>query len=288
MKTPRLMMVVGLGLTLLSASPAALAQQPAKVYRIGVLSTGGPEQENFVWADLRRLLRERGWVEGQNLVVEWRYAEAKYERLPDLAAELVRLQPDLIMARGGPGATAAKRATATIPIVMYGATDPVGIGVVQSLARPGGNVTGLSDDPDPEIVGKRLQMLKEVAPTVSKVAHLARVPPSAVVPLISRYEAALEAGAKALGLDVRQWYLQGPDDIDKAFIAIPREGFGALHVVYVPVTFNNGGRSSTSRSGTGCRRSTGTGPMPSTAASCRTERTSEKCRAASPPTWTRS
>jgi putative ABC transport system substrate-binding protein len=231
--------IVGLGLTLLSASPAALAQQPTKVYRIGVLSTGGPEQENFVWAALRGLLRERGWIEGQNLVIEWRYAEAKYERLSDLAAELVRLQPDLIMARGGPGATAAKRATTTIPIVMYGATDPVGIGLVQSLARPGGNVTGLSDDQDPEILGKRLQLLKEVAPTVSKVAVLTRVPPSAVVPLISRYEAALEAGAKALGLQVRQWHLQGPDDINKAFTAILREGFGTLQVAYVPVTWIN-------------------------------------------------
>jgi putative tryptophan/tyrosine transport system substrate-binding protein len=103
MKAPRFVMIVGLGFTLLSAPPAGLAQKPAKVYRIGVLSTAGPEQENFIWAALRGHLRERGWVEGQNLVVEWRYAEAKYERLPDLAAELVRLQPDLIMARGGRG-----------------------------------------------------------------------------------------------------------------------------------------------------------------------------------------
>lgn len=118
MRTPQLIMIIGLGLTLISVPIAALGQQPAKVYRIGVLSTAGAEQENFVWKDLRVQLRERGWVEGQNLVVEWRYAEAKYERLPDLAAELVRLQPDLIMARGGPGATAAKRATTTVPIVM--------------------------------------------------------------------------------------------------------------------------------------------------------------------------
>ncbi len=231
--------LAGTGALLLVAPLAAEAQRPGKVYRIGVLSTAGPEQESFVWSALRGQLRERGWVEGQNLVLEWRYAEAKYERLPDLAAELVRLEPDLIMARGGPGATAAKRATATIPIVMYGATDPVGIGLVQSLARPGGNVTGLSDDQDPEILGKQLQLLKDVAPAVSKVAFLTRVPPSAVVPLISRYEAALEAGAKALGLQVRQWYLQGPDDISKAFIAVRQEGFGALHVAYVPVTWIN-------------------------------------------------
>jgi putative ABC transport system substrate-binding protein len=238
MKTPRLIMTISLALSLLSVPIAASAQQPVKVYRIGVLSTAGPEQENLVWAPLRGLLRERGWAEGQNLVIEWRYAEAKYERLPDMAAELVRLQPDLIMARGGPGVTAAKRATATIPIVMYGATDPVGIGVVQSLARPGGNVTGLSDDQDPEILGKRLQLLKEVAPTVSKVAVLTRVPPSAVVPVITSSENAIEAGAKALGLQVRLWRI-GPDDIENAFTAILREGFGALDVHYVPVTWTH-------------------------------------------------
>jgi putative ABC transport system substrate-binding protein len=143
------------------------------------------------------------------------------------------------MARGGPGATAAKRATATIPIVMYSTTDPVGIGLVPSLARPGANVTGLSDDQDPEILGKQLQLLKEVAPTVSKVAFLTRIPPSAVVPLVRRYEAALEAGAKALGLQVRQWHLQSPADIDKAFVAIRQEGFGALYVNYVPITWTH-------------------------------------------------
>ncbi len=233
MNPPRFVSIVALGLTLYALPSATLAQQPAKAYRIGVLSSTGPEQENLVWADLRGLLRERGWVEGQNLVLEWRYAEGKYERLPALAAELVRLEPDLIMARGGPGTTAAKRATATIPIVMYGTTDPVGIGVVQSLARPGGNVTGLADDQDPEILGKQLQLLKDVAPAVSKVAFLTTWP------------------------------------------TCPSAG-------------STGGRSSTSRPDTGCRQCTCTEPMPSTAASWHTERTSERCRAASPSTWTRS
>src|SRR5215813_11283320 len=195
----RLLVIAALVLSPLPSLPV-FAQQPAKIHRIGVLSTAGPEQENFVWADLRRLLRERGWVEGQNLAIEFRYAEGRYERLQELAAELVRLEPDLIMARGGPGATAAKRATATIPTVFYSTTDPVGIGLVQSLARPGGNITGLTDDTDPEILGKQLQLLKDVAPTASKVAFLFRVPPSAVVPVVSRYEAALENGAKSLGV----------------------------------------------------------------------------------------
>ncbi len=223
--------------SLLAAPLAGEAQQPGKVYRIGFLSTGGPEQESFLWPPLRELLRERGWAEGQNLVVEWRYAEGNYERLADLAAELVRLKVDVLMARGGPGTSAAKRATATIPIVMWGTTDPVGIGLVASLARPGGNITGLSDDQSPEIVGKRLQLLKQVAPTVSKVAVLTRVPPSAAVPRLTGYENALEAGAKVLGLQVQIWPLQGPDDIDKAFTTILREGFGAIDVAYVPVTW---------------------------------------------------
>src|SRR5215475_11921735 len=215
---------------LASSFHAAPAQQPAKVYRIGVLSLAGPEQENFVWADLRRLLRERGLVEGQNLAIEFRYAEGRYERLQELAAELVRLEPDLIMARGGPGATAAKRATSTIPIIFYSTTDPVGIGLAQSLARPGGNITGVTDDTDPDIMGKQLQLLKDVAPTASKVAFLTRVPPSAVVPVISKYEAALETSATSVGLRLRQVHMQGPDDINKAFGGFRQDGTGALLV----------------------------------------------------------
>jgi putative tryptophan/tyrosine transport system substrate-binding protein len=123
--------------------------------------------------------------------------------------------------------------------VMYNATDPVGIGLVESLARPGGNVTGLSDDQGSEIIGKRLQLLKEVAPAVSKLASLTRVPPSAAVPLISSNVNAFDGGAKALGLQTRTWRLQGPDDIDKAFAEIVKEGFGALYVTYTSITWIN-------------------------------------------------
>jgi putative ABC transport system substrate-binding protein len=134
---------------------------------------------------------------------------------------------------------AAKRATATIPIVTWSTTDPVGIGLVASLARPGGNITGLSDDQGPEVVGKRLQLLKEVAPRVSKVAIVTRVPPSAAAPRIASYENAYEALAQALGVHVRFWRLQSPDEIDKAFTAILREGFGALDVSYVVITWTH-------------------------------------------------
>jgi ABC-type uncharacterized transport system substrate-binding protein len=231
--------LAGTGAVLLAAPLAAEAQQAGKGYRIGLLSPGGAEQDSFLWAPLRAVLRERGWVEGQNLVFERRYAEGNYKRLPDLAAELVRLNLDLFVARGGPAALAAQRTTATVPIVMWGTTDPVGIGLVESLARPGGNVTGLSDDQGPEVVGKRLQLLKEVTPRVSKVAVLTRIPPSAAAPRIDSYENAYEAGAKALGLQVRLWRLQGPDDVDKAFTEILQEGFGALDVTYVVITWTH-------------------------------------------------
>ena len=234
MKGPRLLVIATLSLTLLSAPPTTLAQETGKAVRIGFLSPGGAEQDNFIWSPLRDVLRERGWAEGRNLSFERRYAEGDYDRLPDLAADLVRLKLDLLVARGGPAALAAKRATTTIPIVIWGATDPVGIGVVGSLARPGGNVTRLSDDQGPELVGKRLQLLREVAPRVSKVAVLTRVPPSA-----ASYMNAYEAGAQALGLQLRYWRLQGPDDIDKAFTAIVGEGFGALDVTYVVPTWTH-------------------------------------------------
>jgi putative ABC transport system substrate-binding protein len=118
-------------------------------------------------ASLRELLRERGWVEGQNLVIELRYANGMYERAPELMEELIRLRPDVLMTRGGPVTAAAKRATPTIPIVMWSVSDPVGIGLVASLPRPGGNITGLSDDQSPDIVSKRLQLLQVVVPKVS-------------------------------------------------------------------------------------------------------------------------
>jgi putative ABC transport system substrate-binding protein len=234
MKAPRLLVIVTLNLALLSAPPTTLAQETGKTFRFGFLSPGGAEQDSFLWSPLLDVLRERGWAEGRNLAFERRYAEGDYDRLPDLAAELVRLKLDLLVARGGPAALAAKRATATIPIVIWGATDPVSIGLVASLARPGGNVTGLSDDQGPELVGKRLQLLKEVAPRASKVAVLTRVPPSA-----ASYMNAYEAGAQALGLQLRYWRLQGPDDIDKAFTAIIGEGFGALDVTYVVITWTH-------------------------------------------------
>src|SRR6266436_2205888 len=153
-----------LALSILVAPVVAAAQQPTKVYRIGRLSPGlPPSQPSPSMEAFRQRLRELGYVEGQNLVIEWRWAEGREERLPELAAELVRLKVDVIVAPGTAAIFAAQHATPTIPIVMTGANDPAGQGLVASLAHPGGNTTGLSNL-GVELPGKRLEILKETVP----------------------------------------------------------------------------------------------------------------------------
>jgi ABC-type uncharacterized transport system substrate-binding protein len=149
---------------------AAVVQQPTHVHRIGVLLGTTPGRDPFVEA-FPEGMRALSYVEGQNLVLEYRGTEGEYERFPDLVAELVRLKVDIMMVPSTSAALAAKQATSTIPIVMVGLGDPVGSGLVASLARPGGNITGLSIL-QPEFVGKQLEFLKEVLPTVSRVAVL--------------------------------------------------------------------------------------------------------------------
>jgi putative tryptophan/tyrosine transport system substrate-binding protein len=169
------MRLIGLAVvhSLTLASLAGDAQQPAGLPRIGFLtpsSSSEPRSVRFVQA-FRNGLLELGYVEGQNVAIEFRWAEGKYDRLPDLAAELVRLKVNVIVAGGTPAVQAAKQATATIPIVMATVADPVAQGFVASLARPGGNITGLSLM-WPELVGKQLELLKQVVPGVSLVALL--------------------------------------------------------------------------------------------------------------------
>ena len=151
----------------------AEAQQPKKVSRIGYLSAIDPATESARSEAIRLALRELGYIEGQNIAIEYRYAEGKLDRLPELAAELVRLKVDIIVVAGGDGwIRAAKNATKTIPIVMVGAgSDPVEAGLVESLARPGGNVTGLTNLTR-ELGGKRLELLKEAVPKLARVAVL--------------------------------------------------------------------------------------------------------------------
>src|SRR5690242_4516797 len=150
---------------------AASAQQSGKIFRIAYLGTSSPSLERHVLDAFRQKLRELGHVEGENITIEYRWAEGQDDRLPELAAELVRLKPDVIVTRGTPGTLAAKQATSTIPIVFASLGDPVNAGLVASYARPEGNATGFTFT-GPELEGKRLQILKEVVPGLSHVAAL--------------------------------------------------------------------------------------------------------------------
>jgi putative ABC transport system substrate-binding protein len=216
-----------LGLLACIASPLfGHAQQPGKVYRIGYLSAPSRESvERGVEAFLKAL-RDQGWVEGKNLVIEFRWAEGKVERLPELAAELVRLKVDVIVAPAGSAAQAAKNATSTIPIVMIFPNDPVAIGLVASLARPGGNVTGTTFTSGPEIFGKQLQLLKEAVPHATRVAVLGN--PSD--PEWAAQAKEVEAAARALGIRLQRVEARGPEEFDSAFATMARERAEALLV----------------------------------------------------------
>jgi len=208
----------------------ARAQQAERMRRIGVLSPGTLEltpARDWLPDDLRDL----GWVEGKNAVFERRYAGNRPERLAELAAELVRLNVDVILAAGTLGPLAAKQATSTIPIVMAASGDPLGAGLVASLARPGGNVTGMSLMA-PDLGGKRLELLKELLPRVSRVAVLwnAANPYPAIV-----FKETHTAG-RTLGIDVRSLELRGPDDFDGAFAAARQQRPDALITVEDPLT----------------------------------------------------
>jgi putative tryptophan/tyrosine transport system substrate-binding protein len=215
----------------LGAAPLAVkAQQAGKVYKIGVLSAGGvplPERTAvFVQA-----LRELGWVEGKNIVFESRYAEDRLDRLPELAAELVSLNVDVITTLGTLAPLAAKQATTTIPIIMGAAGDPLGSGLIASLARPGGNVTGLSMMV-PELGGKRLQMLKEMLPAVSRVAILW----NAANPYPGVVYKETERAARRLGIQLQSLEVRNPGDFRSAFDAAVRQHAGALLAVEDPLT----------------------------------------------------
>jgi putative ABC transport system substrate-binding protein len=199
----------------------AEAQQPARISRIGILAAPSASFFSARVEAFRQRLRELGYVEGKNVLIEYRYAEGKLERLPDLAAELVRLKVDVIVT-AGPGILAAKKASATIPIVFGSAGDPVGSGLVSSLARPGGNITGLSLM-SPDLDGKRLELLKEAFPKVARVAFLWERG--------SRGNSALtdmEPAAKALGVKLQSLPVRGLDDFESAFARAKRDGAQAL------------------------------------------------------------
>jgi len=219
------MLTVILTLVLLATPLAAQAQGPGKVPRVGYAFARVSSEDQHAWDAARQGLRELGYVEGQNIALEVRWAEGRYERLPALVAELVRLKVDVLVVGTTPGALAAKSATRTIPIVMYAVGDPVGSGLVASLARPGGNLTGLSLF-NREISGKRLELLKESLPSISRVAVLTN-PGN---PIHAVFWKETQAAAQTLGLQVQSIKVRGPEDFDDAFTAAARGRAEALLV----------------------------------------------------------
>jgi putative tryptophan/tyrosine transport system substrate-binding protein len=220
--------LAGTSAVLLAAPLAVEAQQAAKIARIGYLGTNLTATPQLPEA-FRQGLRDLGYVEGRNLVIEYRFVEGKFDRFPALAAELVALKVDVIVAANTPAALAAKQATKTIPIVFAAASDPVASGFVTSLARPGGNVTGLSLLGE-ELVGKRLELLKQVVPGVSRVAVLWQpggLPERTEKDMLK----AADVAARALGVRLHFVEARGPADFDRAFSDMTRARAGALTVL---------------------------------------------------------
>jgi putative tryptophan/tyrosine transport system substrate-binding protein len=226
-----------IGCLLLSACLLAAsnvdAQQPQKIYKVGRLSAGSPKDPltNATYDAFREALRDLGWIEGSNIIFENRWAGEPSASGVDLAAELVRLKVDVIVAVGSPLIQAAKQATNSIPIVMSGTgADPVAAGFVASLGRPGGNITGLSML-STELSGKRLELLKETVANLGRVAVL-RNP---TFPAVAIQSKETEEAAKSLGLQLQAWEVRSPQEIDSAFVSMSKAGFSGLVVFSDPV-----------------------------------------------------
>jgi putative ABC transport system substrate-binding protein len=209
-----------LTLSLLAALLTANAQSVAKTPRLGILTPAFDPHPPL--EALRQGLRDLGYVEGHNIVLEYRFADGRYERLPELAAELVRLKVDVILAVGVPAVRAARHATGTIPIVFPTVPDPVGQGLVASLAQPGGNITGLSFQ-DPELMGKRLELLQQAVPGVTRVAYLWHAAPHN-----ARVLQELETAARALGVQLLPVEVREPYPFDQAFATMAEAYADAL------------------------------------------------------------
>ena len=204
------------------------AQQPKKVYRIGYLSPVAAATDSRRTEGLRLALRELGYIEDQNIAIVYRYAEGKVDRFPELAAELVRLKVDIIVAAGDRGIEAAKKATKTVPIVMVSSgIDPVEAGYIESLAHPGGNVTG-STNLGTELGGKRLELLKEAVPKLARVAVL--YDPTSPTS-VREVKEDLRVAATALRLTIQPWEVRAADDFDRLFAAMGEQRPDALYVI---------------------------------------------------------
>jgi putative tryptophan/tyrosine transport system substrate-binding protein len=219
---------LALGSLFLTTFHLAQAQQPRKMARIGYLNPGDPVSRVYRTEAFRQGLKELGYIEGRNIIIEYRFAEARPERLPELARELVGLKVDIIFAGGGPATKAAKNATQMIPIVTS-SQDPVGQGFVASLPRPGGNITGLTNLTS-ELVGKRLELLKEAIPKISRVAVL-WTPDHPAATTWRRTKVA----AQSLGVQLQAAELRVRDDVEPAFAAIKRERAEALFMIRSPI-----------------------------------------------------
>ena len=219
-------------LLLFAASTFAQAQQPAKIPRVGILFIGGRDQPHL--EAFKQGLRERGYTEGKNIVLEYRYAEGKVDRLPSLAAELVQLKVDVIVTTSGNSARAATEATKTIPIVLTTGADPVKTGLAESLAKPGGNVTGFSIIEE-DLSGKRVEILKETFPKMTRVAYL-------WTPVAVAYPASgnlsydqVQKATKAVGVQLLSYKVSSLAEIEKAFADMPKVRPDALLVLQSPL-----------------------------------------------------
>jgi putative ABC transport system substrate-binding protein len=216
---------------LFALSYSALAQQPKKVPRIGYLAPVDAASDSARAEAIRLALRDRGYIEGQNIATEYRYAEGKRERLPELVAELVRLRVDIIVVAGGGGPIlAAINATKTIPIVMVGGgADPVGAGFVESLARPGGNVTGITNLSG-ELGGKRLELFKQAVSKLARVAFLYDPASVATPGSLREMKEVIAVAQRALKLTLQLWEVRIADDFDRVFAAIGKQRPDGLYV----------------------------------------------------------
>jgi putative tryptophan/tyrosine transport system substrate-binding protein len=224
----------------LAVGVIAQAQQPQKVPRIGYLSNTDQAGESARAEAIRLALRERGYIEGQNITFEYRYGEGKREWFPELAAELVRLKVDIIVAAGADNVIrAAMNATKTMPIVMVGTgIDPVDAGLVESLARPGGNVTGITNL-SVELGGKRLELLKEAVPKIARVAVL--YDPAAAGSVLQMKED-LPVAARALRLTIQPWEVRDADGFERVFVALNKQRPDGLYVPGGSLLAANGNR----------------------------------------------
>jgi len=209
---------------------AAAAQPSARLPRIGILAN----YEGSSWDGFRRGMRELGYVDGRTIAMHWRFADGKIDRYPALASELVEAKVDLIVTSGTPAALAAKKATASIPIVMTISAFPEKVGLVESLSHPGGNITGFSHAA-PEVTGKRLQLLKQLAPKTVRIVVLG----NAASPIDVLAIREIQTAAAALGIELQRIDARTPDDHAAAFAAVTASGVDAMHVVGNPANFKN-------------------------------------------------